>query len=251
MDLKQLNDDELLAQLARLVRKEREDTAQIVAHLAEVDSRGLVLERAFPSLFVYCVKELGYTEASAYLRIRAARAARLFPQVIEMLRAGELCLETILRLHPYLDGPNGAQLLESAKGRSKRDVETLVAGLSPLPDRPDFARVVCVGPKPQAQPRADEEPLFASSPAAARCPQPPSVPEPIKRVQFAFTADEELLLLLHRAQEILRHKYPSGRFEDIFRDALIALLKRKDMDVRVFGRLPKGVRVSLNPSVET
>ena len=148
MDLKELKDDELLAHLKRLVRKEQEDIAQIVAHLAEVDRRGLALDRAFPSLFVYCVKELGYTEASAYSRIRAARAARIFPQVIDMLSAGELCLETILRLHPHLDGPEGARLLESAKNKSKRDVEAMVAGLSPLPDRPDFARVVSVAAKP-------------------------------------------------------------------------------------------------------
>lgn len=273
MDLKQLDDDALLAQLKMLVRKEQEDVAQIIAHLAEVDSRELALGRAFPSLFVYCVRELGYTEAAAYLRIRAARAARLFPQVIDLLRTGELSLETILRLHPHLDGPDGARLLASARGKSKRDVETMVAGLSPLPDRPDFARVVSVGPGPQAQPDTDEETLFApripavaasSQPPAqseldgeallappipvrtpASQPQPPSESATIKRVQFAFTADEELLLLLRRAQEVLWHKYPSGRFEDIFRDALIALLQRKDMDVRVFGRLPAGVVAKL------
>ncbi|MCX5796891.1 MAG: hypothetical protein NTY77_15455 [Elusimicrobia bacterium] len=300
MDLKQLDDDALLAQLKMLVRREQEDVSQIIAHLAEVDSRELILERSFPSLFAYCVRELGYTDAAAYLRIRAARAARLFPQVIDLLRAGELSLETILRLHPHLDGPDGARLLASARGKSKRDVETLVAGLSPLPDRPDFARVISVGPRPQARPDTDEESLFAPCaqestipsqspgqsgsdgeplpvpPAQPRpdgepLPVPPAQPRPdgeplpvppppvappalqpppggpaiIKRVQFAFTADEELLLLLRRAQEVLWHKYPSGRFEDIFRDALIALLQRKDMDVRVFGKLPEGVVAKL------
>lgn len=45
MNLRHLDDGALLESLAKLVRQEREDTAEIVAHLAEGDSRNLAEER--------------------------------------------------------------------------------------------------------------------------------------------------------------------------------------------------------------
>ncbi|MBI5596925.1 MAG: HNH endonuclease [Elusimicrobia bacterium] len=51
-------------------------------------------------------------------------------------------------------------------------------------------------------------------------------------VQFSFTAAESVLLGVERAKELLRHKYPFARLEDIFAEALKALLERIDPDRR-------------------
>ncbi|MFA5141198.1 MAG: hypothetical protein WC728_18410 [Elusimicrobiota bacterium] len=281
-----LDDSTLLSRLRSLVQQEREDIAEIIAHLAEVDNRGLAIDLAFPSLFAYCVRELGYTEAAAYYRIRAARAARLFPEIVDMLRKGDLSLEAVVRLHPRLDSPEAASLLDAAKGKTVRQVESLVAGFSPAPDKPDFARVISTRPQVPGPCRADPGTLFSPTPSLPGTgDEDPVAPEPgripvsgpiiapdsgsdegaaaeagsaaeavldtpsdadpdagmVKRVHFSFTADEEILILLRRAQEILRHKYPAGRFEQIFRDALIALLEKRDPDRRLLGKLPKGV----------
>jgi hypothetical protein len=64
-------------------------------------------------------------------------------------------------------------------------------------------------------------------------PPPAVVPPPAPRlVRFAFTADEEFYLLLERVRALMRHKYPDGRLEGVLRDALRALLERKDPLIR-------------------
>ena len=72
--LSHLGDRTLLHDLATLVARERTTTAQLLAHLAEVDARRLHLPAGFPSMFLYCVHELGLSEDGAFKRIRAARA---------------------------------------------------------------------------------------------------------------------------------------------------------------------------------
>ena len=49
-----------------------------------------------------------------------------------------------------------------------------------------------------------------------------------ERIKFQFTGSEALRKKLQRARELLRHKYPSGQLEDIFDEALEALLDKKD-----------------------
>ncbi|MGH2929415.1 MAG: HNH endonuclease, partial [Solirubrobacteraceae bacterium] len=60
--LRALTDEDLLTRLKHLVSQERESTADVVEHLMEVDRRELALDHAYPSLFAYCMKKLGYSE---------------------------------------------------------------------------------------------------------------------------------------------------------------------------------------------
>ena len=45
-------------------------------------------------------------------------------------------------------------------------------------------------------------------------------------VRIAFTADAEFHGLLLETQAAMRHKYPDGRLDGVFRDALRALLRK-------------------------
>jgi hypothetical protein len=49
-----LSDSALIAEVARCARNERHATAQLVAHLAELDARQLFLGAGHSSLFAYC-----------------------------------------------------------------------------------------------------------------------------------------------------------------------------------------------------
>ena len=60
-----LSDRELLRETSNLVRHERHLQGAIIDHLAEIEARGLYLERGFSSLFDYAVRELGYSDAAA------------------------------------------------------------------------------------------------------------------------------------------------------------------------------------------
>lgn len=52
--------------------------------------------------------------------------------------------------------------------------------------------------------------------------------EEIRRVKIEFEADEEVAKLIERARDVLRHKYPKGRFEDLVKEAFKLLLEKKD-----------------------
>ena len=77
--LNRLPDTELVAQVKTLIRRERGVTAEVIAHLAELDTRDVHLREGYTSLFVYCRDALGLSEWEAYNRIEVARAARRFP----------------------------------------------------------------------------------------------------------------------------------------------------------------------------
>ena len=80
-----------MAEVKSLARSEREATADLIAHLAELDARRLYLGAGgFSSLFSYCTDVLRLSEAEAYNRIEAARAARRFPAILDMLGDGAL-----------------------------------------------------------------------------------------------------------------------------------------------------------------
>jgi hypothetical protein len=216
--LRSLSDDALLAGLENLVRQERESTADVVEHLWEVERRELVLGRAYPSLYEYCTKKLGYTESGAAFRMRAARAAAEFPGIIERLRSGRLHLEAVVRISPHLTDSNHADLLDRVDGASKREVVALVASMQPWP--PPTRDVVT--------------PIAAAERTTGRSSSAPEDPRievvPLLNHRFHFTGDAELLQLVSRLRGFLRHKYPEGRLESIFKEAAKALLERLEND---------------------
>lgn len=239
--LVELSDEELFSELKRLVAVERESTVEVLRHLAEVDRRRAVEKTATPSLFVYCVRELGYSEGAAYRRIHAARCARDFPRIYILLRRGRLTLTTVSLLAPHMGRENYRQLLEQACGMTKLEVERLVSTLEPRREMREMIRHL--GPQPAVADPASAEgtmlllggPPATSDPsartddgsAAPSTPASPPTPAP-RRVEFRFSADEGFLSKLRRAQEILWHKHPRGRLEDILAEAIEALLDRRD-----------------------
>ena len=90
--LAQLSDGDLVARMRALIARERESAAELVAHLAELDTRELYLKEGYGSLYVYCRDALGLSEWEAYNRIEVARSARRFPMILERLADGSLSL---------------------------------------------------------------------------------------------------------------------------------------------------------------
>jgi hypothetical protein len=141
-----LSDLDLWAEVERAAKCERLATARLIALLMEVDSRKLYAGQGSSSLFTYCVHRLHLSEHAAYLRIEAARSARRFPVVLDMLSDGSLHLTAVSLLAPHLTPTNHLEVLDSARHKSKRDVEQLVARLRPQPDVP-FGRSQTAGIK--------------------------------------------------------------------------------------------------------
>lgn len=143
--LDHISDDALHAGVKTLAGRYNVLTADLLAHLAEVDARGIYRERACSSLYTYCVYELRLSEDEAQRRSKAARTAREFPAVFAMLAEGAIHLTGLLLLAPYLTRENHAELLARARFRTKREIEHLVAEIAPRPDVP--GRVEPLGPR--------------------------------------------------------------------------------------------------------
>ena len=93
-----LSDRELLRETRNLVRHERHLQGAVIDHLAEIEARGLYLQRGFSSLFDYAVRELGYSDAAAARRIGAMRLCADQPDAREGLRDGSLTLSAAAEL---------------------------------------------------------------------------------------------------------------------------------------------------------
>src|SRR5207249_4577043 len=90
-----LSNHELLAEAQRLAAREREATASLVAHLAEIETRRLYLGEGFDSMFGYCVSVLRLSEHETYNRIEVARAALRFPPILDLLADGSVNLTAV------------------------------------------------------------------------------------------------------------------------------------------------------------
>lgn len=228
-----LNDIQLIADVKCLAEHERMATAQLVASLAELDARKLYLGEGCSSLFTYCTQVLHLSEHAAYGRIEAARAARRFPFILELLESGAVTLTAVGLLSPHLTPENHCELLRSARHKTKRDVETIVAGLRPQPAVPATIRKL---PSPQqmtghdcqtskAESDARSPLLTAAAPGAQ--PAKPGVVTTLapQRYKLQLTMTQETHDKLRRVQDLLRHSIPSGDPAAIVDRALTLLLE--------------------------
>jgi hypothetical protein len=237
--LRLLPDEELVARVMNLAARERGATALLVAHLAELDTRDVHLREGHSSLFAYCRDALALSEHEAYNRIEAARTARRFPVILEMLAEGTVSLTTVRLLAPHLSRDNHRKVLTSARGKRKPEVEEIVASLSPRPDVPSSLRKL---PAPAAVTAAAiaAVPGVASPPASVASgqvlPAPALLPSPLPgrsaaltplspdRYKLQVTIAGATLEKLRLAKDLLRHAIPAGDEAAILDRALTALL---------------------------
>ncbi len=228
-----VSDEGVLERVEVLVGRSNETTAELLAYLAEVDSRGLHLGQACGSLFAYCVERLHMSEAAAGKRITAARAARRFPVLLGMIARGEIHLCGVSLLAAHLTEENHAELLARARHLSKRAIEKLVAEIAP---RPDVRSRVVALPSGAAAPAG--EPVRSTgqldsaqevhAPGRAGEQASPAVVAPLapRRYQIRLTVDEETHAALCQLQDLLSHRIPNRDPAAIISRALAHELER-------------------------
>ncbi len=189
--LKTVSDDRLLRGLDALVTRTRQNEAELLAYLAEVDKRKLYLAQSYSCMFLYCTEALHFSEASAYRRIAIARAARVHPLLLERIREGAIHLAGAKLLAPHLTQENRVELLDLARHKSKRAIEVLLADRAPRPDVPARVRQLperrpasAVRMRPAIAESKHEAPRqeAAPSPPVPRAPNP--APSPLGGKRF-------------------------------------------------------------------
>ncbi len=248
-DLALISDSDLIARMPELVLKERGAVVEVIIHLIEIDRRKLYLEEACSSLYSYCKERLGYSEDEALRRVRVARLAARIPRCLDELGSGAIHLTGLFVLSQHLSDENCEAILTQARGKSRREIEKLLARWFPRPDVPDviepepgrlpLGETTCAsaGAKPRSEPRASPGTQTTHSAEPAR----PARVEPLSetRYRIEFTASTELADKIERARELLGHAIPGGDLAAIFERSLDALIERETKKRLGAGNAPK------------
>jgi hypothetical protein len=237
-----LSDQDLLARVSVLAGNERDASVELVAHLAELDTRpALFAAQGYGSLFTYCTEVLRLSEDATCNRIQAARACRDFPVILEALASGALSLTSVRILRPHLTLENHKAVLARASGRSRREIEALVAELAPRPDVSSSVRKLPVATPASALVRAPTLPATGVDESIPGPPEPaPLISSPTQltkrrpiiettspeRYRVQFTIGKESHDKLRRLQALLRREIPDGDPGAIFARALTLLLEK-------------------------
>jgi hypothetical protein len=172
------------------------------------------------------------SDDQAYKRIRAARAVRRFPVVGTAVADGRLHLGGVLLLAAHLTDGNANELVAEASGKSKAEIEVLLARRAPKPDV--AARLERVAQQMEMAPG----PVGPEKSAAKVTPLAP------ERFALQLTISGETQEKLVRAQALLRHQVPSGDLAEVVDRALDVLLDK--VEARKFGkaRRPRAAKAS-------
>src|SRR3954471_547054 len=114
-------------QLKSLLKEERSCMVQFLLLLGEFDAQKQYLECGYASLWDFTRRALGQSEAMTHYRINAARTLRRFPQALEPLRDGRLCMTTLATLSSVLTQDNCDEVLNEAMGKTKNEILRLKA----------------------------------------------------------------------------------------------------------------------------
>jgi hypothetical protein len=241
-----LDNAALVSALTRLAGHEREATVALIVHLAEFDSRRLYAGLGFPSLWAYCMEVLRLSEDATCNRIETARMARKYPVVLDMLEKGTLSPTTARLLAQRLTDENHEAVLAEASGKSKRQVEEILARRFPQSDvRASVRKVSSSGTVPvAAQETSPPARALAESGSSMDSPwtspssgaptaaapalsvAPRSIVRPLapERYEIRFTASADTGDKLRLAQDLLGHAVPSGDLDQVFNRALTVLV---------------------------
>jgi hypothetical protein len=253
MIVESLSSSDLLVNTQKLVASCAGLEAELLLHLGEIDHRKLYLDCGCSSLFVFCVKRYGFSEDITCSRTAVARAARQFPAILDSIRSGEVHLTGMRLLILHLTPENHREVLARAAGKSKRDIEELVASLSPqapvptvvrkLPERcapaPEPQQPLVLTPAPNDTPPREID-VPASPTTIARPPRRPVMaPLSQETYKIQFTASRAFRDKLRQAQDLLRHRVPDGDPAAILEDALDLLIEKVKKERFAIGRKPR------------
>jgi hypothetical protein len=241
--------------LAALLRREHEALTDFLVALADFDARRIWGELGHTSLFWFLHRELGLSKGAAFYRKTAAELVQRFPEVVEPLRDGRLCLSSVAALAKVLTPENRDTVIPRFFHRSKSEAMEVVAELKPVeaPPRRSVVTVVrAAAPAVVAVPAASAAPdvraqeqiacaapvgfpenlVDAKSPCAeAHAPTSPVERERVEPLdaelrRLHLTVPRRLLEKIAAARDALSHSRPDATTDEILETALDLLLAR-------------------------
>jgi hypothetical protein len=221
----ELSDAELLTVTRRLVGRSNQLLASLLAHLGEVEARGIHRARACASLYAYCIYDLRFSEDEAFRRVSAARLTK--KELARLVRSLDPLPAVPPRIEPL--GPAALQLAPGTPSWSRwmsamNPVRELESGARPrdwmdgvfsandgsellLDDNPESAE--------HAPARVNAVTTSAEHAQARVEPQ---------RYMVQFEASEEYVELVERAKALLSHGTPRADLSELHLRAMRTLV---------------------------
>jgi hypothetical protein len=229
-----MNAREWSLRIADLARREHCALVDLLLALVEFDRLAVYRQLGFPSLFDFLHREVGLSRGSAYYRQVAARLVEKFPEVVEPLRDGRLCISNVPQLAKVMSEENRGTVMTKFFHCSKQEAKQVVAEMLPAEVVPRRT-VVTVGPllAPVESAPVVVQPveLNRTHPEGAR-PVPEvrrTVVEPLTRVETRMhvTVSPAFMALLKKARAGQSHVQPGATDEQILTAALELLIEKQ------------------------
>jgi hypothetical protein len=220
----------------RYSRQESGSTAGLLACLAVIDERRAFRALGYSSIAEFCHTDLGLSEDVTKKYLGAARTAREYPVIFDMVADRRLSVSAVLTLRSWLNPACGLQLLADCAGKSREEIEWILAERFPSSD---VLALECSTAAPGAASAPGHPvPCDSSESNVATVPILTAVHAPAKlkplspdRVALTVTISRETREKLRRAQELLGHAVAPEAIADVIDRALdqliVALEKRK------------------------
>jgi 5-methylcytosine-specific restriction endonuclease McrA len=173
--------------------------------------------------------------------------------VFDLLNSGDVNLSTVGLVAPILNDKNKDLLLGQIKGKTQRQVESIVAGYKPPQAYRDRVRPVRVAVPPAEHRRGDRRnPLIFNSRCGSADRTNSGIVKPRdceesdtdgtvgersdakieRRLLIQFLADEEFMAKLEEVKSLLSSKLPGAGFEDVFAALMDEFIDRHSPEKR-------------------
>jgi 5-methylcytosine-specific restriction endonuclease McrA len=218
--------------LSTLLRHEQGAMADFLVALADFDRRALWRDLGHSCLFYYLQRELRLSDGAAHFRKVAARLIQRFPEVVEPLREGKLCITSIVELARVMTPENREETLPRFFHMSKRQAKAVAAEILPaaVVPRREVVTAVVTAVRPEVRPaelRPDETP--PGSPEREAVPAVPMRVEPLTAndSRIHLTVSNQFLTKLEAARRGQGHVQPGATKEQVIEAALDLLLAKQ------------------------
>ncbi len=193
--------------LATLIKIERGITNEIIELIALAKERKLYLERGYPDLMKWLVKEYGYSHAAAYRRIQAAELKRSVPEITTMLEEGKVNLSTFAQVQTAIraqERVSGEKVSTEKKAEVLKQIEQKTTLET---------EQVLVSFFPQIASTIHQERVTVISESTSR---------------LAINLSNETLAEMERVKALLSHSHPNATNAEIIAYLIREIRLRKD-----------------------
>ncbi len=233
-------------------RQESGATAGLLACLAVFDERRAFSDLGFSSMLEYCQRDLSLSEDVAKKYLRAARIARERPVLFDMLADRRLSVSAVLTLGPWLESGANDDLIAAAVGRSREEIEWLIASRCPRPEMLSLEAGACAAVTSDAslQVTLEGAPGPACPSTALESPSswvpllPAATMKPLSadHVALTVTMSRATREKIRHAQELLGNTVAPEAIADVLDRALDQLIVALEKRKHGLHRKPRGVR---------